>query len=355
MKKILVLPMYGIGDALMTTPALRNLKEQMDAEVTYLHMFKTTHDILMQNPYADRHIYFPFLEASKLSGLRFFLRFRGKYDYSINFYPSNRRQYNIAAYAVGSSVRIGHRYIRRDYRELNFLKNRTIREDDALHNVEENLRLLNFLHIRDAKPYPLELYLTEDEKTFARQWLRVKGIGENRIIAIHPGASTFKNHAAKRWPETSYAELINRISGELEGCTFILFGGPEEEALKGKIMSLVNNPKNVLSTDKLSIREAAALMERCNLFVGNDAGPMHMAAALGIPSVAVFGPTNPVWVGPWRVRHRIVRLGLPCSPCFRYSPTPMVCQAKADYACIREIGTEPVLKACLELLDGMKN
>jgi ADP-heptose:LPS heptosyltransferase len=108
-KKILVLPMYGIGDVLMTTPALRNLKEQTDVEVTYLHMFKTTHDILMHNPYADRHIYFPFLEVSKLSGFRFFLQLRGKYDYSINFYPSNRRQYNLAAYVVGSPVRIGHR------------------------------------------------------------------------------------------------------------------------------------------------------------------------------------------------------------------------------------------------------
>jgi ADP-heptose:LPS heptosyltransferase len=350
MRKIIVLPLYGIGDVLMTTPAIRNLKEQSDVEITYLHMFKTTRDILINNPYVDNNIHFPFLEAGKLSGLRFLKDLRNKYDVSINFYPSNRRQYNIAAFIVGSPVRIGHRYVCRDRMELNFLKNKTLKEDDNLHNVEENLRLLKFLGIQEAKPYPLEFYLTQEEVSFAQQWIQGYGIDESKLIGIHPGTSTFKNHEKKRWPDASFAKLIDRISAEVHNSIFLLFGGPEEESLRNKIISMVDNQKKVIAVNSVSVRQAASLLKKCLLFIGNDAGPMHMAAAVGVPTVAIFGPTNPVWLRPWGVKHKIVSLGLPCSPCFRYSPKPFQCIAKIDYACLREISVDYAFKLCMELL-----
>jgi heptosyltransferase-2 len=346
MKKILVLPMYGIGDVLMTTPAIRNLKEQLDAEITYLHMFKTTKDILLNNPYVDKSIFFPFLESGKLSGLRFLLDLRHTYDCSINFYPSNRRQYNLAAFIAGGPVRIGHRYVLRDFLELNFLKNRTVKEDDHLHNVEENLRLLNFLGIKDTKPYPLEIYFTEEEKSFAHRWLKERQIDKNILIGIHPGTSTFKNHDKRRWPETSFAELIDKLSAELRGSIFLLFGGTEEKSLRDTILSKVLDQKRVFSADSVPIRQAASLLRKCSLFIGNDAGPMHMAAAVGIPTAAIFGPTNPVWVRPWGVKHKIVRSGLLCSPCFRYSPKPLQCIANTGFSCLKEITSDYVLNTC---------
>jgi heptosyltransferase-2 len=350
MRKIIVLPLYGIGDVLMTTPALRNLKEQLDVEITYLHMFKTTRDILVKNPYVDNNIHFPFLDAGKFSGLRFLKDFRHKYDSSINFYPSNRRQYNMAASIVGSPVRIGHRYVCRDFLELNLLKNKTLKEDDNLHNVEENLRLIKFFGIQEAKPYPLEFYLTQEEISFAQKWIQGHNIDECKLIGIHPGTSSFKNHEKKRWPDASFAKLIDIISAEVHNSIFLLFGGPEEESLRNKIISMVDNQKKVIAVNSVSVRQAASLLKKCLLFISNDAGPMHMAAAAGVPTVAIFGPTNPVWVRPWGVKYKIVRLGLPCSPCFRYSPKPLYCIAKIDYACLREISVDYTFKLCMELL-----
>lgn len=349
-KRILVLPLYGIGDVLMTTPALRNLKEQLEVEITYLHMFETTRDILRHNPYVDHNVYFPFLKATKISGIRFLMDHRKRYDCSINFYPSNRRDYNLAAFIAGSRMRIGHRYVQKNLSELNFLKNRTLREDDCLHNVEENLRLLDFLGVTNTKLCPLEIYLTEEESDFADRWLNEKGIKENMLIGIHHGASTFKNHDKKRWPEVSFAKLIDALAGKLKHSVFVLFGGPEEKSSREAVISLINNKKRVLSVDSVTVRQAAALMKKCSLFISNDSGPMHMAATVGVPTVAIFGPTNPVWVKPWWVKHKTIRLGLPCSPCFRYSPTPLNCVANIDFACLKNIDVDQVYEACLDLL-----
>ncbi|MDA8078247.1 MAG: glycosyltransferase family 9 protein [Nitrospiraceae bacterium] len=349
MRKVLILPLYGIGDVLMSTPAIRNLKEQLDVEITYLHMFKTTRDILMNNPHIRENIHFPFLESTRWQSVNFMLAVRKKYDVSINFYPSNRRDYNLASFMTGSPSRIGHRYVRRDCRELNFLKNETVQEDDLLHNVEEDLRLLDFLGVKEKKHYPMEIHLTGEEEQFALQWIKDRKIDEKLLIGMHPGTSTFKNHGKKRWPEQSFAKLIDSLVNEIKDSAFLLFGGPEEKPLRDLIKSLVRVPDKVLSIDAMSIRQAAALMGRCHLFVSNDSGPMHMAAAMQAPTVSIFGPTNPVWVRPWGVRQKVVRVGLPCSPCFRYSPKPLKCDQKEPFACLARIGVDQVFRACMEI------
>ncbi|MEJ2683896.1 MAG: glycosyltransferase family 9 protein [Candidatus Sulfobium sp.] len=355
MKKVLILPLYGIGDVLMTTPAIRNLKEQFDAEITYLHMFKTTRDILMNNPFIAENIHFPFLHSGKLANANFILRFRKKFDISINFYPSNRRDYNLASFIAGSPVRIGHRYRSNDMRELNFLKTATVREDDGLHCVEENLRLLDFFNLQVKRSYPLEIYLTEEEKSFSERWLKARNIDKQILVGIHPGTSIFKNHDRRRWPEDSFARIIDELAWKLEEAGFLLFGGPEEKPLREKVISLLGHKEQVFSVDDVSVREAASLMRHCNLFISNDSGPMHMAAASGVPTVAVFGPTNPAWVRPWGVKQRIVRAGLFCSPCFRYSPKPLRCDENRDYECLNKVRVEQVLKACLDLLGEVAN
>lgn len=351
MKRILVLPLYGIGDVLMTTPAIRNLGERLDCEITYLHMFRNTHDILLENPYIKENIFFPFLTSSKLQGIRFLLQFRKKFDCSINFCPSNRRDYNLAAYIVGSSVRIGQRYVIGDLTELNFLKNRTLLEDDSLHNVEENLRLLDFLGVREIRPYPMEIFLKPEEIAYADRWLVEHEIGGGAIlVGIHPGTSVFKGHDRRRWHEAKFASLIDELAPAAGNSIFLLFGGPEEKPLRDAIVSAVRDAERVVPLESVSIREAAALMMRCRLFISNDSGPMHMAAAARVPIVAIFGPTNPVWVRPWGVEHRVVRTCISCSPCFRYSPRPLNCVSGRDFACLGEITVEEVLNACVKLL-----
>jgi heptosyltransferase-2 len=346
---IVIPPLYGIGDVLMSTPAVRNLKERLGARITYLHMFRTTWDIARENPHIEEHLHFPFLERSRLAGMRFLLGLRGRFDASVSFYPSNRRDYNLAAYILGSPVRIGHRYVLRDRAELNFLKNRTVLEDDTLHNVEEDLRLLKFLGIEDPVPYALEVYLRAEEKEAADRWVREAGAEGRQLVGFHPGSSLFKAHAKKRWPLDKYAELIREMAGDDPDITFLLFGGPEERGLKEEVAAATGLPERLRTVEMASIRETAAVMAHCGLFVANDSGLMHLAAALQVPVVGIFGPTSPVWLAPWKCPHRVVRLG-ECGPCFRYSPLPQRCAEGTDFSCVREIQVGEVLEAARSLL-----
>jgi heptosyltransferase-2 len=349
---IIILPLYGIGDVLMSTPALRNLRERTGARITCLHMFETTRDVLINNPNVDGNHHFPFLEASKAAGIRFLLQFRKKYDASINFYPSNRRDYSLAAFIIGSPVRIGHRYMRKDLSQLNFLKNRTYRESDLLHNVEEDLRLLEFLGIRDPAPYPLELFLTEEERAVASGWLRERGLEGRALVGFHPGSSLFKAHAKKRWPSEKFSALISELAGTYKDAAFLLFGGREELPLKEEVMEGAAPARGRMHTVETGgIRETAAIMERCSAFVANDSGLMHLSAALQVPVVALFGPTNPRWLGPWKCRHRVIRLDT-CPPCFRYSPIPQRCLDERDFSCVRDVPVEEVYGAVRELFPG---
>lgn len=348
--KIIALPLFGIGDAVMTTPALRNIKEQTGAKLTFLHMFRATKDILDNNPYIDENIHFPFLETGRLEGLRFLLGFRGNYDVSINFYPSNRKDYNLASLIVGCPVRIGHRYALRDMREMNFLKNRTVRENDNLHNVEENLRLLEFIGLKEVKAYPLELYLWEDEKNAATGWLDERGLSGRILAGLHPGSSVFKEHAKKRWPSDKFSTLIGELSRSYSDMRFLLFGGREEYSLNERIRLASGVREKVFIVETDSIRQTAAVMQKCRVFTANDSGLMHLSAALQVPTVAIFGPTNPVWLAPWKCRHRVISLGPSCGPCFRYSPIPQKCYANMDFSCMRDIGVRSVLEAAVSLL-----
>ena len=355
--RILVLPLYGIGDALMTTPALKNIKEKIpSARITYLHMFKTTRDILAGNPNIDDNIHFPFLEAGRLRSVRFALGLRGRFDVAINFYPSNRRDYNMASFLSGCRVRIGHTYKMNNFRELNFLKNRTLPEDDRLHNVEENLRLLGFLGIEAPRPYPLEAFLAEEEDRAALGWMAENGVDEGApLVGLHPGTSAFKEHVKRRWPPERFSELIDGISSLRPEHRFLLFGGPEEAPLKETVRGKCapSSRGKVHAVHAPGIRQTAAIMKRCQLFISNDSGLMHIAAALQLPTVAIFGPTDPRWVSPWKCPSRVIRPAGPavsCAPCFRYSPVPLKCWKRLDFKCLADISASCVLEAAVSLM-----
>lgn len=341
---IIILPLYGIGDVLMTTPALKILKERHnDWNVTCLCMFRNTYDVLKNNPHIDSLIYFPFIESNKAETLKFVFALRGRFNYSINFYPSNRRQYNILAYLIGAKKRIGHRYMHRDKLEFNFLKNRTVVEDIRLHNVEENIKLLESLDIKPDDVPEMEIYLTQEEVKKGREHLKENDRGK---IGIHAGTSSFKGHDNRRWPKERFVELID----SLDGYDFYLFGGTDDEAANNFIIEKVIDKEKVFHVKDLTIREVAAVIKGLDLFVSNDSGLMHLAASVKVPVIAIFGPTNPDFVRPWGVQHKNIRLGLDCSPCFYYSSKPLKCNKDGQFRCLRDISVNTVKQAIIGLM-----
>jgi heptosyltransferase-2 len=349
MEKIIITPLYGMGDTIMTTPALELLKKSMpDCEITFFTFSSPTHQIMLNNPHIDRLWYYPLKVIHFLKGsVHVIGRFSFRFDTCINFYPSNRTAYNLFSFLTGAKKRIGHTYVKKNFSQLNWLKNMTIPEDISLHCVQENVRLLKFFEINPDMNNipPTKIYLTNQEKEAGETFRR--SLTNSPNVGIHTGTSTFKNQDKRRWPKESFARMIDL----LPDIHFILFGSLDEIGINNDIKASVKNTNQVTIVDNKTIREVAAIIGTLDVFVSNDSGLMHIAAAMNTPVVAILGPTNPSFIHPWVVKHRIARLELPCSPCFFYSPKPLTCSQNNSFKCIHELEPALVANAVKELLD----
>lgn len=345
--KILILALSGIGDALMFTPALKLLRQSLpSAQIDALVMFKSSKEILQNNPNLNSVIYFDFLKEGSLNSLNFVLDLRKKYDAAINVYPSNRKEYNIINFLIGAKKRAGIEYLRMNKQNFGWLNNITVLENDETHNVQTNIKLIEKLLDKKFNEEPaMDIYLSDEDEKFAVDFLEENKIQKNDyVIGFHPGCATLKNHIKRRWEPEKFAGLGKKLIKEKNAKIF-LFGGPEEEELKSSINSMIDSENSyVIKTD--NFLQSIAVMKRCNVFVTNDSALMHIASALGLKVVAIIGPTNKHYIHPWKTEHRIVSLNLDCSPCFFYSPKPLACsRTDVQFKCIKDLDVEMVYKS----------
>ncbi len=350
--RILVIALSGIGDALLFTPAALLLRKKFTgATIDSLVMFKGAQQIYERTGVFDNVLYHDFLNRPKLESLRVVLLLRGKYDSSINIYPSNRKEYNLIQYLIGSKTRAAIRYLRRDTMELGFLNNASIIENNSLHCVEENVALCGKVFGFKEEEIPdLQFPLTEGELRFAEGFLELRKIGESKlVVGFHAGTATFKNQIKRRWEPEKFAALAKRLASE-NGAEVLVFGGPDEAELKQEIVTRAES-QNVIGVDTPGLPETAAIMKRCNLFVTNDSSLMHIASAMKRKVVAIIGPTNTNYIHPWHTEYEIASLDLECSPCFVYSPRPLKCfRDDVNFKCIRELGVDMVYEKAVSLL-----
>ena len=349
---ILIIALSGIGDALMFTPSLEKLSEEIpSAEIDVLIMYKGVKDIYEKLPQISKVKYFDFLNSSKLKSLSYVLKLRNKYDATINIYPSNRKEYNLISRITGAEKRLAIKYLRNDFLNFGFLNNIRQLENDNLHNVEENLSLCEELTGKKSDFVPsLKLNLRNDDFSFANSFLKSKSITNNDVvIGFHPGCSTLKNHEKRRWEASKFASLGKKLIEDYNA-KILLFGGSEEENLKDLILAKIDS-QNVYSVNANSLSNSAAVMQRCNLFITNDSSLMHIAAALRLNIVAIIGPTNKNYIYPWQTNYKIASLDLDCSPCFYYSPKPLTCsRSDLKFKCIKELSVDLVYEKAKEFL-----
>lgn len=350
-RSILVLALSGIGDALMASPAIRALRTRFPAaRIDLLTMFGGVADIYRENTAVSNVLFWNFLKENPLASLKFVLGLRARrYDVSMVVFPANRWPYNVISRLVGAKARLGHEYLHANVRSLNVLNNARIPENDDLHNVEENLRLAARLGAEIPAQPALELTVPAAARQQADAWLAENGVAAGEFVAgIHAGSAVFKNQINKRWSAAGYAEIARRLAAE-RGARALLFGGPEEEELNRSIAAMSGGAATVVRT--AGFLATAALMQRCGLFISNDSGLMHVAAALGLPTVAVFGYTSHIHTRPWSGNSVVVRHDLPCSPCFYFSPRAAQCKWRGEdeFKCIRRITPDEVYAACARL------
>jgi heptosyltransferase-2 len=350
--KILILALSGIGDALMFTPAFKLLKENLyDSSLDALVMFKGVRDIFERNKNVDNVLYYDFIHEGAVRSFSYLMKLRHKYDATINVYPSNRREYNIFSFLIGAKKRAAVRYLRRGLRSLGFLNNLTFRENDSLHNVEENIKLAEeIIGKASGKKPQLEFYFNDDDSNYANEFFeRINISGRQVVIGFHPGCAVFKNHIKRRWEPEKFAELGKKLIEEYKA-KILIFGGPDETELKNRIAEKINST-DVYVIESENLGQTAAIIKRCNLFITNDSSLMHVASALQLNIIVIIGPTNTNYIHPWRTNYKIVSLDLECSPCFFYSSKPLTCTRKdVKFKCIKELTVDMVLKAAIDFL-----
>lgn len=338
--KILVISIPGIGNTLLITPMIKALKKA-GHEVDVLVKLKGSYELLVGSKYI-KNLYI----APKEGLLSFLLLLRKKnYDASITAFPANDLRYNVLAAVIGAKKRITHEYTTKGLRTLPFLQNVKV-PMKVIHDVDQNLSLLEPLGI-DPKLQERSPFIETSQKNnnFADKFLLENRIKKTDfIVGMHPGSSVGSGMYAKRWPKEYFAEVVRHLIKNYNA-KIILFGGPEEKSLCSDIERMANI--KAAKAIGLDIKNAAAVAFRCNLFVSNDSGLMHIAAAMDVPVIAIFGSTDPVRVGPFGDNHTVVKLDLPCMPCSHalHNIGIKFKKCKNDFACLRKLKPERVIES----------
>ncbi len=344
---VLITPMIGLGDTILTTPAVHLLKKNFpNYKITYFTMGNQQKYILQNNPYIDNIISYPLIQNKFKSIYQILKNITLQYPINITFYPSNRYHYNIFSILTLAKERYGHKYINDKWWYLNSLKNKTIKENINYHCVEENVELIRLLEpsISNQNIPNLEVFLTDQEITSAEKLIPKRKIN----IGIHAGCDIKKNHINRRWPLNNFVELINKLNDNFK---FFIFGNTQEKNINQFIIE--NTKSDTTLIEYPNIRDTAKLINQMNVFISNDSGLMHLASALNIPTIVILGPTNQTLIKPWKIPHKIISLNLKCSPCFNYSPKPLTCSQFNQFECVKNISSDLVINNLYDLLNDI--
>lgn len=348
--KIAVLGFLGMGDMIIFSPFFRLLKENIkDSEIHLITSWKVVAELFKDSPYISSIIYYDFLNSSLVDRLKFVKKLRDMgFDMSILPYPSFRREFHIMSWLVNAKERYAFKFDKGLFKELIFLNNNLVEADLSKHNVENNLNLLQRIgvNIQSYDKIVYELPIEISDEVIDKLCNILNFDKHEDIIGIHPGSDS--RGKERRWAIDNYARLCDYLYESL-GVKSVVFFGPHEVDLKDKFIRFCKY-KHII-VNNFNIKDVARLISICKLFVSGDSGLMHLACAMNTPVVAIFGPTNPKFVGPWGVDHEIVSLKLDCSPCFIFTEKhplnkPLIeCKITDKFACINMLDIKPVIEA----------
>jgi ADP-heptose:LPS heptosyltransferase len=327
-KRLLILRWGGVGDFLLTLPAVYSARRA----------FPRAHVAIMANPdtialastpeYGDEFLEFEWaigggpVASKEAARSRMTRKFR-EFDLIINYHSIGPVDGLLQECGVHS---------------LTF--------DDAVfsgerrHASEHFRSFLRKISVPSIYSRP-KVYLSQDERQFALNYLARLGIecGRDRAVAVHPGSGDPR----KRWFPDRFRKVISAMTGR--GAKILLFTGPEEEEFVKLVVEGIE-PRNLSIVRDLPIRKVAAVIERATLFLGNDSGLMHLASSVGTPIVALFGPSDPVTWGPVGARN-IVLIG----NCSRTNLDVEVCRSCDFQECLHSIKADEVVRVVIDRLE----
>lgn len=337
-KNILIIKMVGIGDTvLMLTPIQCLRRHFPDAKISAL-VTSLSSGIVIGQPSIDEVIVYNDLtwERGVLGFARLIRLLRNKRFDCVMDFEQHFRLTSVLAYLTGASRRIGF-YYNRSLRGS--LYTDSIHLDSDCNMVDSYMNLLRPLGIDSPPVDTLEgIHIGADDEAKVARWLANRGIcSTDLVIGIHAGSGPRAPH--KRWDKENFAEIIRRLQVNW-GAKVILTGTTQERGLIQQIMSLVGDRTAYDSGGEFDTKQVAALAKRCDLFLSNDTGPMHIAAAVGTPTIGLFGPESPCRYAPVGKRNASIYKQLSCSPCVEIHKGKV--RDCDNPVCMREISVEDV-------------
>lgn len=332
MQKILIRAPNWVGDAVLAIPAMKAVREHLpDSEITLLAR-PWVAGLFTSAPFIDE-----VWKEAKPAGLSGWMRISRdvrarQFDLGLLF--PNSFESALMMFLGGVPRRVGYATDGRQW----MLTRSIAPRNEMRHQVEYYLELARLLDANAPRP-SIEIQATAAERESARVLLRGEGIAENRrFLVLNPGAAY---GSAKRWHEDRFASAADMLAQDL-GLDVVLVGSQSERGIAEQIASRIQCKCAVLS-GKTSLEALVGVLAESSLMLTNDSGPMHIAAALGVPTVAVFGSTDERVTGPCGPRTRIVKNPVECSPC-------LLRECPIDHRCMNGVTVEDVRRAAMELV-----
>ncbi len=323
-----------IGDAVLATPALRLLKASLPKSKIIALCRGGVSEAFVHNPLCDEIITL----TSRIP--RETIRALHRRQFEAGLLLTNSFSSALLFYLSGIPERAGYST---DGRRL--LLTKPVRADKTFykgHQADSYIELVKKTYKLPDNDIVREglWVISEDEREEACRLLMQEGVGKDEpLIGINPGAAY---GPAKRWPPECFGKLSDYCSRRYKS-RIVIFGADADRNVVNKVKEAMKNSAPIDLCGKTSLRQLGALIRRCSLFVTNDSGPMHIAAALRVAVVAIFGSTNPEKTRPLSKNHIIVRKPTECSPCMKPS-CPL-----GTYKCMRQITVDDLIEAIEKL------
>jgi heptosyltransferase-1 len=350
-QRILLVKPSSLGDIIHALPVLHCLRERYPAGKIDWLIGSAFASVLEGNADLSERILFDRKKFSRVGR-----SFRATREFGEFIRDLRRREYDLVidlqglfrsgflTRATGAPVRIGFANAREG--ASFFYTHKIAASPTDTHAVDRNLRvgeMVGFVPEFVAFDFGLDGAVRDQVAAI----LREHGIHDcNSFIAIAPGA----RWETKAWPAANFVQAINSLATSAQ-IPVVLLGGEEDVALCEQIVGQCRS-KVISLAGKTSIRQMIALLERASVVLCHDSAPMHVAAALGRPLVCLTGPTNPARTGPYRRMDDVLRVSLPCSPCYLRN----LSQCGFEHRCMRDLRVEDVVtrvRALLPRVDAM--
>jgi lipopolysaccharide heptosyltransferase II len=334
-KSILVIRLYFLGDVLLSTPVTAALRTRFeDAHIAVL-IKRRARDILKGNPHIDEVIEYDEVERyhSPMWLWRLALRLRRRrYDLVVDLTGDHRSSLLLAAADPGFRVGLNHS-------GMGFLLDRRIPYGSEGHIIDHLLSSVESVGAFVEDPVPV-LILTEDEILESREQLLGAGVAPDApFVVLSPGA----NRHCRRWPAQRFGELA-KMAWDRLGISSVITGSAGDLDVARAVVA-ASSASAVSLAGRTSIRTLAGVASLASVFVGNDSGPLHIAASQGTPVVALFGPSTPERYAPRGSALRVLWTHPPCSPCSQKECV------RSDDPCMEAITVDEVFAALTSLIE----